>query len=145
MQLEKLSEGNIDAFVQLVLELWPDCTFDEEYEYYGQLMSAENHCCYLASNGNKYVAFIHLTLRTDYVEGADTSPVAYVEGLYVTPAYQQQGLAKKLMGVGEEWGREKGCKELASDTELSNSASIDFHKGFGFREANRVVCFIKEL
>ena len=34
---------------------------------------------------------------------------------------------------------------LASDSEISNSKSIQFHFRAGFEEVNRIVCFIKKL
>jgi aminoglycoside 6'-N-acetyltransferase I len=40
---------------------------------------------------------------------------------------------------------ENGYKELASDTEISNTQSIEIHKKLGFKETERVVCFLKKL
>ena len=48
-----------------------------------------------------------------------------------------------LVECVEDWGKEKGCSEMASDCELDNYLSVDFHKALGFKEANRLVCFIK--
>ena len=45
----------------------------------------------------------------------------------------------------ENWAREKGCREFASDCELSNTASLSFHLQLGFREQNRIICFKKDL
>jgi aminoglycoside 6'-N-acetyltransferase I len=47
--------------------------------------------------------------------------------------------------AAEEWGRNMGCKEMASDTEITNQTSIAVHKAMKFNEVNRVVCFKKEL
>ena len=145
MPIEVLSAANLSAFTELVLELWPDCEFDEEYPYYQSLIDSENEICYLVREQEIYVAFLHVSMRTDYVEGATDFPVAYIEGLYVQPEYQKRGIGNQLVNAGAEWGRQKGCKQLASDTELSNRISIDFHKKIGFSEANRIVCFIKNL
>ena len=145
MPIEELSATNLNAFVELTLELWLDCEFEEEYPYYQSLISSEKEICYLAKEQEIYFAFIHVSLRTDYVEGATEFPVAYIEGLYVKPDYQKRGIGKELVNIGAEWGRQKGCKQFASDTELSNEMSIDFHKRIGFSEANRIVCFIKDL
>jgi aminoglycoside 6'-N-acetyltransferase I len=71
--------------------------------------------------------------------------VAYIEGLYVKPDYQKRAIGNQLVNAGAEWGRQKGCKQFASDTELNNEMSIEFHKKIGFSEANRIVCFIREL
>ncbi|MEI7584938.1 aminoglycoside 6'-N-acetyltransferase [Runella sp.] len=145
MHTEVLSAANLTAFTELVLELWPDCEFDEEYPYYQSLIDSENEICYLAKEQENYVGFIHVSMRTDYVEGANDFLVAYLEGLYVKPEYQQRGIGHQLVNAGAEWGQKKGCKQFASDSELNNQMSIDFHKKIGFSEVNRIVCFIKEL
>ena len=41
--------------------------------------------------------------------------------------------------------REKGCREFASDCELTNTASLSFHLSVGFQEENRIICFKKML
>jgi aminoglycoside 6'-N-acetyltransferase I len=145
MTIQPLSAANLNFLAGLVLELWPDCTFAEEYETYKSILNAADEICYLAEEQGKYIGFIHVNIRTDYVEGATGSPVAYIEALYVKPIYQQLGIGKKLVQAGADWSREKGCRQLASDTELTNAAGIAFHKSAGFDEANRVICFIRNI
>jgi aminoglycoside 6'-N-acetyltransferase I len=145
MLIESLSIDNIKPFTELSLELWPKCNFDEEYEQYLRRIDSARDACYLAKVGELYVGFVHLAIRHDYVEGADELPIAYIEGIYVKPEHQTRGIARKLIGKGEEWAREKGLKQIASDTELVNSASINFHMQMGFKETGRIVCFIKGL
>jgi len=84
-------------------------------------------------------------LRHDYVEGTSTSPVGYLEGIYVRPAYRKQGMARKLVSACEAWAREKGCREFASDCLLDNRDSLAFHLALGFMEAGRIICFTKDL
>lgn len=91
------------------------------------------------------IGFAQCGLRSDYVEGTRSSPVGYLEGVYVEPAFRRQGVAAKLVRACEEWAREQGCSEFASDAEWKNTESIRFHLGAGFREANRIVCFVKGL
>ena len=45
----------------------------------------------------------------------------------------------------KKWAKEKGCNEFASDCELINEDSLKFHMALGFEEANRIICFRKEL
>ncbi|AEI49114.1 aminoglycoside 6'-N-acetyltransferase [Runella slithyformis] len=145
MHIELLSADNCQALTELALELWPDAVFEEEYEEFAALIESENDRCCLAREGEEYMGFAHISIRREYVEGADDLPVAYVEGIYVRPRYQKQGIAKQLMAVAEAWARQKGLTQLASDTPADNSASIHFHTNIGFTEAGRIVCFIKEL
>ena len=93
----------------------------------------------------KPIGFAQCQLRHDYVEGTTTSPVGYLEGIYIEPAYRGRGIAAALLGAVEFWAVEKGCSEFASDTSTENTESIAFHKKVGFTEASRLVCFTKKL
>jgi aminoglycoside 6'-N-acetyltransferase I len=145
MEIEQLSIDNLKQLTELVLELWVDCDFDEEFENYKKILGSKNEICYLGKVQGHYIAFLHLSSRNDYVEGAKDSPVAYVEGIYVKREYQKKGIAKKLMNCAEKWVKRKGYNQLASDTDITNVASIDFHKKIGFVEVERKICFIKDL
>jgi len=145
MTIESISADNIIPLAQLMLELWPDSSLDEERASCEDICCNEMQTCYLVRAAEGYVAFLHVTLRQDYVEGAHTAPVGYIEGIYVKEAYRQLGLARRLVAAAEDWVKQKGCKQLASDAEIGHAVSIEFHKKSGFTEVNRIVCFIKEL
>jgi len=145
MNTEQLSLDNIEALIGLVLELWGDCDLEEEYEHYKNAINSGTEICFLVKEQNIYIAFIHLSIRNDYVEGADELPVAYIEGIYVKPYFQKKGIAKSLISAAEIWAKQKGLNQIASDTDLMNSASIEFHNKVGFKEVERIVCFIKDI
>jgi aminoglycoside 6'-N-acetyltransferase I len=145
MKIEIVSEENLKQLTELVLELWDDCSFEEEFENYKSIIDSGKEVCYLVKDQESYIAFVHVSIRNDYVEGATDLPVAYVEGIYVKPNYQKQGIAKELIKVAEDWANQMGLKQLASDTDIANSNSIDFHNKNGFIEVERIVCFIKKL
>ena len=84
-------------------------------------------------------------LRFDYVEGTDSSPVGYLEGIFVLEEYKKRGYAKELLGECQNWAKDQGCLEFASDCELDNEDSLKFHLKMGFAEANRIICFTKRL
>lgn len=109
------------------------------------LLQSDDAAIFLALDGAHAVAFAQCQLRRDYVEGAQSSPVAYLEGVYVSPGFRRAGLAASLLAACEDWARERGCRELASDCELNNEASAAFHARMGFDEVNRIRCFLKPL
>jgi aminoglycoside 6'-N-acetyltransferase I len=47
--------------------------------------------------------------------------------------------------AAENWIREKGCTEVASDTWLENEPSIRAHVKMGYCEVERLVHFVKKL
>lgn len=143
--IEPISKDNVINLTNLFLGLWKDCDFDEELENCEKILSSESETCFLIKVQDEYVAFIHLTIRSDYVEGSSHSPTAYIEGIFVKENFRHLGFSRQLLKLAEEWSKQKDCNELASDTELTNFSGIDFHNKVGFRETNRIVCFIKEL
>lgn len=143
--IEKLLTHNLDTFTRLTLELWHDCQYEEEREYYLSLIPSDHDACFLLKNRENGVGFIHVSVRFDYVEGAENRPTAYLEGIFIKPEYRNKGLGKRLIQAGENWAKTKGIKQMASDTPISNAHSINFHSKAGFRETERIVCFIKDL
>ena len=112
---------------------------------FAALAQDKEAACFLAEECGAAVGFAQCQLRHDYVEGTQTSPVGYLEGIFVWPEFRHRGLAKQLLGACESWAKEKGCMEFASDCELGNDASLNFHLSMGFTEVNRIVCFTKTL
>lgn len=91
------------------------------------------------------IGFAEASLRHDYVNGCDSSPVAFLEGIYVAPAARQRGVARALVDAIQNWAREQGCTELASDAATSNTGSLNMHHALGFEETEHVVFFRKVL
>lgn len=89
--------------------------------------------------------FVEVALRTDYVNGTMSTPVAFLEGIYVVPNARGQGVARDLVAAAESWAKRRGCRELASDALLENEASHAMHKALGFHESQRVVFFRKPV
>ncbi|MFW6029205.1 MAG: aminoglycoside 6'-N-acetyltransferase [Halanaerobiales bacterium] len=131
--------------VKMAMNLWPGDREGEMKELFTKSQSSEKEKNYLYKIEDEYVGFIYLSLRSDYVEGSDSSPVGYIEGIYVGPEYRHQDIARQLVQKGEDWTKSMGCTQMASDCELENTVSYQFHLKVGFEEANRIISFIKDL
>ena len=129
----------------LAQQLWPHHEAAQLLEEFEPLLEDANAAVFLAFSDDMPVGFAQCQLRHDYVEGTASSPVGYLEGIFVAPAYQKQGIARALLASCEKWAKEQGCFEFASDCELSNTNSLRFHLSMGFEEANRIICFTKTL
>lgn len=136
-----------DAFLvaQLAAQLWTSQTTEEFKEEFDVLLHRSDAAVFLCVAGDKAVGFAQCQLRHDYVEGTETSPVGYLEGVFVAEGYRNQGYAAKLLAACEQWAKDQGCAEFASDCELDNTQSHAFHLCCGFQEANRIICFTKRL
>ena len=91
------------------------------------------------------VAFAEAPLRRDYVNGSNSSPVGFLEGLYVEPQYRKRGLARLLCSSVEHWAKDMGCTEFASDVVLQNEVGQRVHEAVGFNATDRVVFYLKQI
>lgn len=136
---------DIPALISLASQLWPDAETGELAAGFESMLSDPEAALFLAFSQNIPVAFAQCQLRHDYVEGTDSSPVGYLEGIFVEEPYRRRGYARLLLAACEIWAGECGCTEFASDCELDNTDSLHFHLSLGFEEANRIICFTKKL
>ncbi|MEJ7670667.1 MAG: aminoglycoside 6'-N-acetyltransferase [Casimicrobiaceae bacterium] len=137
----------LPGWLELRLALWPHhdpqvhlgemAQFCAAPARYGQFIA---HTATGDSQG-----FVEVALRSDYVNGTRSSPVAFLEEIYVKPESRRRGVARSLVAVAEDWARSRGCTEFASDASLANEASHTMHRALGFEETQRVVYFRKSL
>ncbi|MBR6185408.1 MAG: GNAT family N-acetyltransferase [Clostridia bacterium] len=139
----RASLADSERLAELVKLVWPEHSLAELVEIInGYILSDSSAVFYERADGQTAGAAL-CCLRHDYVEGCDTRPVEYLEGVGVREAYRRRGIAKKLAAACEQWAREKGCSEFASGCGLTNTASLRFHLGIGFEEENRIICLRK--
>ena len=112
---------------------------------FADLTASEEAACFLAFEGETAVGFAQCQLRRDYVEGCSSSPVGFLEGIYVAEEARRHGVARALLRACEDWARSAGCTEFASDCEIDNRVSLAWHLNAGFAEANRTIWFAKKL
>ena len=139
--------ADLDGLAELRFALWPDEPLARRRaETEENLARGDGLLATLvADEGGEVVGFAEVSLRRDYVNGCETSPVGFLEGIYVRPRRRRRGIAAALVAAAERWARAAGCRELASDALLDNLASHRFHLGCGFAETERVVYFRKRL
>ena len=143
--IRKAEIKDLPIIAELACRLWTDNTAPEMQEEMAGIMAQSDAAFFLAYDGENAVGFAQCQLRHDYVEGTDSSPVGYLEGIYVADGYRQQGFARDILSACESWAKIKGCAEFASDCELDNVQSLQFHLNVGFGEANRIICFTKKI
>lgn len=143
--IRKAGIENIDDIANLAVLMWGELTLRELTDELADKISKEDVQFFLKYDGDVPVGFAQCQLRYDYVEGTSSSPVGYLEGIFVKEGYRRKGYAKELLSECEKWAKEKGRKEFASDCETDNDSSFRFHTALGFDEANRIICFTKKL
>jgi aminoglycoside 6'-N-acetyltransferase I len=146
MYIRKANRKDFKPLLQMALSLWPDEPEEQVVQDLDEMFGSARQAVFVALDENgSYIAFIDVSTRREYVSGGTFYPVGYIEGIYVKPGYRRQGIAQALVEAGETWASHKGCKQIASDTWLWNTASQEFHKKVGFAEKERLVTYIKRI
>ncbi|EJC6509965.1 GNAT family N-acetyltransferase, partial [Salmonella enterica] len=106
-------------------------------------LQTDHLASFIAMADGVAIGFADASIRHDYVNGCDSSPVAFLEGIFVLPSFRQRGVAKQLIAAVQRWGTNKGCREMASDTTPENTISQKVHLALGFEETERVIFYRK--
>ena len=131
--------ADLPALQALRRQLWPDA------DDLPALDRAESVTLLARETAGPAIGFAEATTRHDYVNGCDGSPVAFLEGLFVAPAWRRQGIARALLEAVAGWARARGLGEIASDALLANEPAYAAHRACGFTETERVVYFRREV
>ncbi|HEY3474181.1 MAG TPA: aminoglycoside 6'-N-acetyltransferase [Anaerolineales bacterium] len=144
-EIRRATQSDKADWLRLRQALWPYAPPDYLAFDMDDRLADPGYAIFLASNPHgRLVAFIEARLR-DYAEGCETSPVGYIEAWFVEEYSRGQRYGRELVHAAEEWARQRGCMEMASDTWLDNETGIQAHLRLGYQEADRLVHFIKRL
>lgn len=150
--IRPVREGDRGEWLRMRLLLWPH---HPESEFTGEIeeflrtpggTARVGEACLVAERprGQGLCGFVELAIR-QVAEGCEPGRIGYLEGWFVDADMRGCGVGGALVRAGEEWARAQGCREMASDAELENTASQSAHLALGYEIACRAVCFRKAL
>ena len=109
--------------------LWPDCE-PAELEREPPLIGL------VAEADGRLVGFAEASVR-DYAEGAPAGPAAYLEGIWVEPAWRRRGVARALIAYTEAEARRRGRDRLRIQVRIPLIDNQLLFKSCGFVEVSR--------
>jgi aminoglycoside 6'-N-acetyltransferase I len=142
--IRRATQDNKAEWLRMRKGVWPEAP-DEYLDYdMDDVLSSNRNAVFFALIEGVPVGMIEAHLR-ESAEGCFSSPVGYIEAWFVDENLRGKGIAGALTDAAENWAREKGCTDMASDTWLDNAASIRAHAKMGYTEVERLVHFVKQL
>ena len=152
MVIRPVDTSDANEWLRLRMALWPDSDPDREKNEI-KLFLADPSRPVLPTLQAVFVCqrpdvglcgFVEVGIRP-YADGCETTDVGYLEAWYVDPDWRNQGIGRALVEAAETWARGQGCREMASDADLTNVASQTAHQRLGYVETGRIVQFCKTL
>lgn len=150
MKIRPFQPDDKPELLRLAMTLFPDCTpeeYEREWNGHGSMgaVGGVPGCIFVVDRGSGNLGgFVEVTLR-NVVDGCSSTPVGYLEALYVDEDLRRRGLARALIAAAEQWARQQGCSEMGSDCVVSNEVSFKTHRAAGFEEVDRCINFRKQL
>ena len=146
MNVRRLRPGDESEWLRMRIALWPRHSPEElRREMKGILANAPREAVLLAEKRNGGLCgFAEVSLK-DSAPGCATRPIGYLEAWYVDPDQRRHGVGRLLVQAAEEWVREQGCQEMASDAESDNTVSRKAHAALGFEEVECLAHFRKRV
>lgn len=146
MKVRSAAPRDRDQWLEMRKVFWPDGAdgHASEIDRFLAGKATEPQAVMVAEEGEELVGFAELSIRP-FAEGCVTSRVGYLEGWFVKEDRRGEGIGRALLKASEDWARESGCAEFASDTDVQNEPSVRAHVACGFEDAGTVRCFRKQL
>ncbi len=147
VRIERCRDVDTAGWLDLRKALWPETPREvHRAEIRAQVDDPERFAAFVAyAASGAPLGLAEASLRFDHVNGTTTSPVAFLEGLYVDDRERRRGLARQLVEAVLAWAHLKGCRELASDAQEGNLIGQRVHRALGFEETERVVYFKRRV
>ncbi|MGD9628134.1 MAG: aminoglycoside 6'-N-acetyltransferase [Pyrinomonadaceae bacterium] len=144
--LRPVRESDLNEWFRLRKLLWDENDdSDHQSEMLDILEHSDTQLVMVADLGDgRLIGFLEASIRP-FAEDCETDHVGYLEGWYVMPEHRRLGVGRELVRNAENWARQKGCTEMASDAEIGNEQSLAAHVGLGYGITSRLVHLRKEL
>jgi len=146
VNIRPIEPADRSEWLRIRTDFWPDHahTHIGEIDRYFAGTLAEPAAVLVAEDGEGLIGLAELSIRP-HAEGCLTDRVGYLEGWYVDAEHRGKGIGRSLLLASEDWARDQGCTEFASDTTIDNELSRRAHLACGFQEAGVIRCFRKSL
>ncbi|MBX7171240.1 MAG: GNAT family N-acetyltransferase [Pyrinomonadaceae bacterium] len=139
-------ENDFTEWFRLRKILWDELSDEEHREEMLDIIEHTETQLVLVAQGEngRLVGFLEASIRP-FVEDCNSENVGYLEGWFVEMLYRQFGIGGKLVKAAELWAKNKGCEEMASDSEVGNELSLKAHLGLGYEITSKLVHLRKDL
>lgn len=139
MKLVSITEREVDRWRAMRVELYGQLEPGFHDAEMPNILHRDDWYCWLviAEDGST-IGMVELSLR-NVVDGCLSSPVPYIEGLFIEAKQRNRGLGRQLMQILFDWCCEQGYTELALNTEAVNTAAQRFYDSLGFQQNDSVI------
>ena len=110
--VKKAKKDDITVIAELAVQMWDVDTIQELIDDISDNMAKEDAQYFIKYVDSEPVGFAECQLRYDYVEGTDSSPVGYLEGIFVKEEFRHRGFAKEILRSAKNGQKKRDVRNL---------------------------------
>ena len=95
LTIYKAKKEDALTVAKLAIRMWEENVLEELAAEFAELMKSPEAAVFLGTVDGQTIGFAQCQLRHDYVEGTETSPVGYLEGIFVEEEYRRIRMRKE--------------------------------------------------
>ena len=105
--IKTATHADCKALAEMAVQMWSESSVAELESDFCEIINSNTYACFIKYSDNLPIGFAKCSLRNDYVEGTSTSPVGYLEGVFISKEYRNKGYGteaiKLLIGYGFDY------------------------------------------
>ncbi len=94
--VRKAGEKDLEILASLAVQMWNDNSINDLIAEFSEIISKGKSQFFLKYMENIPIGFAQCQLRYDYVEGTKTTPVGYLEGIFIKTAIAVKDMQKNF-------------------------------------------------
>ena len=95
--IKKGGTSELETLANLAVIMWKKHSITELTHEFSEIMRNGKSVFFLKYEKDLPVGFAQCQLRYDYVEGTNSSPVGYLEGIFVKESYRNKGVRQRIV------------------------------------------------
>jgi aminoglycoside 6'-N-acetyltransferase I len=147
MTIRPVKPSDAPEWLRMRMALWPDSTPDKEADEIAQFFAGQPlpflQAAFVCPRPDAGLCGLAEVSIHTTAPGCTTDRIGYLEAWYVDADWRGHSVGRDLAHAAEDWAREQGCQEMASDTTPSYPVSPLAHAALGYQEVERF--FHKDL
>ena len=92
--IRKAGKEDLEILANLAVLMWDSNSVNELITEFSETISKGKSQFFLKYEDDMPIGFAQCQLRYDYVEGTSTTPVGYLEGIFIKEGYRNKGYAR---------------------------------------------------
>ncbi len=104
-------------------------------------ISADDEQEVFVAEDSTVIGWLHIAITGPL----ESEPFAEIRGVIVKKEFRGKGIGTRLINIGEEWAKNKGCGKLRVRTNTKRKETIDYYKKIGFELKKKQEIFDKEI